>query len=203
MALDEALLEMAAGPVLRSYTWEGSWVSFGYSQSLTAIAESYPEHSLVRRWTGGGIVPHTPDWTFALIVPREEAFAKLRPSESYCQVHQAVAATLAQLDIPTTLAEDQAQGAPGACFAGRPAQYDVLTTGGSKLCGGAQRRTRQGFLHQGSVQALALPSEFGLNLAANLAGSVEKFSPTSELLAKAGELAQKKYSTSEWTSRIS
>ncbi len=203
MALDEALLEMALGPVLRTYTWSGSWISFGYSQSLTAIAATFPNHGLVRRWTGGGIVPHAPDWTFALIVPRDSAFARLRPSESYCQVHQAVAATLAQLDIPTTLAGDQVTDAPGACFAGRPAQYDVLTPGGSKLCGGAQRRTRKGVLHQGSVQALALPSDFGQNLAARLASTVEKFPPPSELLARAGELAQKKYSSPEWTARIS
>ena len=203
MALDEALLQTATGPVLRSYTWAGSWVSFGYSQSLAAITESCPQHSLVRRWTGGGIVPHTPDWTFALIVPRDEPFAKLRPSESYCQIHQAVAATLEQLQIRTSLAGDQAPGAPGACFAGKPAQYDVLTDGGAKICGGAQRRTRHGFLHQGSVQAVTLPVEFGLNLAANLAVSVENFSPTSGLLAKAGELAQKKYSTPEWIARIS
>jgi lipoate-protein ligase A len=195
---------MAEEPVLRSYTWTGSWVSFGYSQSLAEVATTYPKQSLVRRWTGGGIVPHTPDWTFSLIVPRESVFAKLRPSDSYRQVHQAVAATLAHaLALTTTLSADPVPSTPGACFAGRPAQYDVLAPGGAKLCGGAQRRTRQGFLHQGSVQAVELPRDFGQKLAETLAGTVEEFPHPPELLARAGELAQNKYSTPEWSSRIS
>ena len=58
MALDEALLENTSGPVLRTYQWDAPAVSFGYSQSLSAVAAAHPDRPLVRRWTGGGIVEH-------------------------------------------------------------------------------------------------------------------------------------------------
>jgi lipoate-protein ligase A len=67
MALDEALLEYAERPMLRSYRWAGQAVSFGYSQSLAAVRERIPPLPSVRRWTGGGIVEHGGDWTFSAL----------------------------------------------------------------------------------------------------------------------------------------
>jgi lipoyl(octanoyl) transferase len=202
MALDEALLEASPGPVLRTYTWTGPWISFGYSQSLAEIVEAFPAQNLVRRWTGGGIVPHRPDWTFSLVLPRDLPLARLRPSESYCAVHKAVATALQQIEVSTALALDQPPGKTEACFAGPPAQHDVLSSEGAKLCGGAQRRTRQGFLHQGSLQHVPVPIDFGEGLGRALSGELKEFTPSADLLARAEELTQKKYSTPDWASRI-
>lgn len=203
MALDEALLETTSVPVLRIYTWEGPWVSFGYSQSIGTVAASFPECDLVRRWTGGGIVPHHDDWTFALIVPRGQPFAHIRPTESYCAIHRAVASTLKTCEISAHLASTAASGPSVACFAGQPAEHDVLTDEGAKLCGGAQRRVRQGFLHQGSLQNVSIPETFGENLGRTLAAELREFKPSAELLARAEELTTHKYSAREWAMRIS
>lgn len=202
MALDEALLENVRLPILRTYTWDGDWVSFGYSQSFADVAKNAPDRELVRRWTGGGIVPHQPDWTFALMIPRDAPLARVRPITSYCQIHEAISAVLTQIAIPTALSTDQATGAEVACFRGRPAQYDVLTPGGTKLCGGAQRRTRQGFLHQGSLQHITVPSHFGECLGRALATEVEAFIPPQRTLDLAETLTKNKYAAQEWTLRI-
>lgn len=170
MALDEALLLQTEYPILRQYTWTGRWVSFGYSQSHSGVAQSHPDWELVRRWTGGGIVEHASDWTFSLIVPREHAFLRLRPTDSYCTIHQAVARALGRTGLDTTLACPAPPTAPGACFAGQPAGNDVLNPAGQKLCGGAQRRTREGLLHQGSLQGHRPPRDFLALLGGEMAG---------------------------------
>lgn len=201
MALDEALLEQVQAPVLRTYTWAGDWVSFGYSQSFSAVTENVPGRQLVRRWTGGGIVPHYPDWTFALIVPRNASLAQIRPIASYCQIHEAISSALERIAVATALSSDPVEGAQVACFQGHPAQYDVLTPGGTKLCGGAQRRTRQGFLHQGSLQHVSVPIGFGQELAEALSTHWKFHEPSRETLLLAEQLAAQKYAAPAWTYR--
>jgi lipoate-protein ligase A len=202
MALDEALLEHVTLPLLRTYTWEGDWVSFGYSQSYADVEANTPGYGLVRRWTGGGIVPHRPDWTFALIVPRSATLAQIRPIASYCQIHEAIAAALSQISVPTALSPTSPSGAQAACFAGEPAQFDVLAPGGTKLCGGAQRRTRHGFLHQGSLQQTDVPTDFGESLAQALSSRVEIFTPSQDTLVLTETLSREKYASPAWTHRI-
>ena len=43
---------------------------------------------------------------------------------------------------------------------------------GRKIAGAAQRRTRLGLIHQGSVQNLRLPGDFGFRFAARLGEKV-------------------------------
>lgn len=202
MALDEALLAHVTLPILRTYTWEGDWVSFGYSQSHAAVSASAPGCGLVRRWTGGGIVPHRPDWTFALIVPRGSTLAQIRPITSYCQIHEAIAAALIQISVPSTLSTTAPSGAQASCFAGEPAQFDVMASSGTKLCGGAQRRTRHGFLHQGSLQQIDVPANFGESLALTLSSHYETFAPSGDTLALAETLTREKYASHSWTYRM-
>ena len=61
MALDEALLELAATtnqPVLRFYGWTQPAATFGYSQPIAELERVTHLRPLVRRPTGGGLVPH-------------------------------------------------------------------------------------------------------------------------------------------------
>lgn len=201
MAWDEAILETAERPVLRVYRWDGPAVSFGYSQSLGMVRELFPGVPLVRRWTGGGIVEHRGDWTFSLMVPSSDALAKRRPSETYELIHDAVVQALAAEGVGTRLAgcEDRSSGA--ACFVA-PALHDVLADNGQKLCGGAQRRTRHGFLHQGSIQGVKVPEGFAGRLARRLTGTVENFASTPELAERAGILARERYGAAVWTEKI-
>ena len=202
MALDEVLLETADAVWLRVFAWEGPWVSFGYSQSLGTVRPLAGERPLVRRWTGGGVVEHDRDWTFSLMVPRSDPAAALRPSLFYQELHQAVGTALAAAGVEARLAgeEDVVEGP--ACFTA-PAAADVLAPTGSKLCGGAQRRARNGILHQGSIQNTALPPDFGQRLAGFLASHCEPATLTDDVEHRARVLAEEKYAPLSWLARIS
>ena len=67
MALDEALLENAATlgrPLMRFYDWTEPCATFGYSQKIAQIEAATNLRPLIRRCTGGGLVPHNGDWTY-------------------------------------------------------------------------------------------------------------------------------------------
>ena len=202
MALDEVLLHFVTSPVLRVYRWSGPWVSFGYSQSLAQVSHQRPGQSLVRRWTGGGIVDHDGDWTFSLIVPRSVPFARRRPAESYCAVHEAVSQALADTGISSALAPTSSPTPAEACFRGQPAQFDVLATSGLKMCGGAQRRNHSGILHQGSLRHPELPPDFLLHFSARLSGDSTVFDLPHSVQVAASLLAEERYRSLAWTARI-
>jgi lipoyl(octanoyl) transferase len=160
MAFDEALLESAARlgrPLLRFYGWSEPAASFGYSQKFADVAGWTLLRPLVRRPTGGGLVPHQSDWTYSLVFPPGHVWYALRALESYRRTHDWIRDAFALLDVPTELSPDCRQDAPGQCFVGAE-QFDLLWRG-KKIAGAAQRRNRHGLLIQGSVQ----PPPIGLN----------------------------------------
>lgn len=153
MALDEVLLESAPHwdmPVLRFYGWKEPAASFGYFQKIAEIERITPLRPLVRRPTGGGLVPHADDWTYSFAVPAAHEWYALSAQESYARVHEWIRAAFARLAISTELASCCRKEAPGQCFAGHE-KSDLLWLG-RKIAGAAQRRTRSGLLIQGSVQ---------------------------------------------------
>jgi len=153
MALDEALLEAMprlSKPVLRFYGWSEPAASFGYFQKFAEVERTTSLRPLVRRPTGGGIVPHVADWTYSLAFPPAHEWYSLRAAESYRRVHEWIRAAFARLDAQTGLAPCSRKAGPGQCFEGHEAS-DVLWRG-KKIAGAAQRRTRAGLLIQGSVQ---------------------------------------------------
>ena len=200
MALDEVLLRCVQEPWLRCYTWSEPSVSIGFSQDYERLAGQLPPFPVVRRWTGGGVVVHDHDWTYTLIVPRGHPFCELRPVETYRLIHEALIAALEDAGItggelqPVSTSEGR-----GVCFV-EPAQFDVVR-GADKLAGAAQRRSRSGFLHQGSVQKVPLTPDFGPRFAAHLADAV-KVVPSIEAcalaLAEAEALAAMRYATPSW-----
>jgi lipoate-protein ligase A len=160
MALDEALLQSApklGRPVLRFYGWTEPAATFGYSQSYAEIEKLTMLRPLVRRPTGGGLVPHDSDWTYSLIFPAGHFWHRLKAVESYRRAHEWIRDAFAKMNVPTTLAPTSQKQIPGQCFIGAE-KNDVLWHG-RKIAGAAQRRTRHGLLIQGSVQ----PPPIGLN----------------------------------------
>ncbi len=200
MALDQALLENARHPLLRPYRWAEPAVSFGYAQSIADVRRQFPSRPCVRRWTGGGIVWHQGDWTFALIVPSTEPLARVRPAETYRVIHTEVMAALNAFGYSARLAEPLDCKDGMACFAS-PALYDLIGPDGRKLCGGAQRRTRRGLLHQGSIQKMLPSRDFAVALLSAMATENRAFSPTPAILARARELVTAKYGTCTWLER--
>lgn len=153
MALDEALLEAAPSlgkPVLRFYGWAERAASFGYFQKYSEVERMTLLRPLVRRPTGGGLVPHDADWTYSLVFPPTNPWYALKAVESYRQVHEWIQAAFTKLGVVTELAAACRKASLGQCFVGHE-KFDVLWQG-RKIAGAAQRRTRHGLLIQGSVQ---------------------------------------------------
>ena len=155
----------------RAYGWRRPSWTFGYSQKIAWVRDRLPPAAagaeLVRRPTGGGIVDHTEDWTYALVLPRGHDLEAARAAESYRAVHAALVAALVGLgqaailqetcepaDAPTEegrLAGCAAAKGPTVCFT-RPELHDVVhPVTGAKIAGAAQKRTKEGLLFQGSI----------------------------------------------------
>jgi hypothetical protein len=100
MALDEALLEnmpRLQNPVLRFYSWTDPAASFGYFQKFREVEKLTHLRPLVRRPTGGGIVPHDADWTYSLTFPTNHEWYGLKAVGSYRGVHEWLRAAFANL----------------------------------------------------------------------------------------------------------
>jgi lipoyl(octanoyl) transferase len=161
MALDEALLETVSRggrPILRFYGWTQPAATFGYFQRIAEVEQATPLRPLIRRPTGGGIVPHDADWTYSFVVPPGHEWYSLAAVESYRRIHAWLQSAFTEMNVPTELAPccrkpDVPGGGsqlPGACFIGYE-KFDLLWHG-KKIAGAAQRRNKSGLLIQGSVQ---------------------------------------------------
>jgi lipoate-protein ligase A len=153
MALDEALLQSApetGRPVLRFYSWLEPAATFGYAQKYAEIEKLTHLRPLVRRPTGGGLVPHDADWTYSLIFPPGHFWYGFKAVESYRRVHEWIRDAFGKMGVATTLSPASRKEIPGQCFVG--AEKDDVLWHGRKIAGAAQRRTHSGLLIQGSVQ---------------------------------------------------
>jgi lipoate-protein ligase A len=202
MAVDEALLTGMAHspvPVLRIYRWERPTLSFGYFLPLAeALAALSPGETLIRRWTGGGLVHHAAAVTWSLVMPHTEAFCRLRMGSSYLQLHLALAHALCGMGLQgISVVPAEAAAPTGGLCAEAPAPGDLLRYG-RKLAGAGQRRTRQGLLHQGVIFLAEqdLVPDFPERLARVLAGDVTCFSP-----ALIKEIPLTRYENEHWNAR--
>ena len=202
MALDEALWRTAAcraRPLLRLYSWDRPAVTFGYFQK-------FPEHlgaedAVIRRPTGGGIVYHGDDvdTTYTVVAPPGHSLHALPTQESYNLLHRAVAAALAQKSRLANLPAIPRGGYE--CFQ-NPVPGDVVTEDGSKLAGGAQRRGRNGLLHQGSIAARVNPEQLIQGFCQVFDAEFAEYALTAEEAALAERLTVEKYATRTWNRRI-
>jgi len=207
MAMDDALLEAMSRlhqPAVRFYGWTQPAATFGYFQKVAEAESGTLLRPLIRRPTGGGIVPHDADWTYSLAFPVGSEWHSLRAEESYRRAHAWIQRAFARLGVETELAPCCKKSALGQCFVGHE-KHDLLWHG-RKIAGAAQRRNKLGLLIQGSVQ----PPPIELARAAweqAMADVVEpraqwvEFSPDEALLAVAAELEATKYSQSTYNQK--
>jgi len=215
MALDFLLLQrypQAQAARFRHYGWRAPAFTFGLSQPLEFVRAQLPagEHfDLCRRPTGGGVVDHREDWTYALIIPRGHPLEAERATQSYRTVHACLAGALRALGSPVVLKErrdeETAGTAPGVCFQ-RPEIFDVLNEStGAKIAGAAQKRNKNGLLLQGSIwKPAAGPVDweaFAEKFSAGLATALDaepQPAPWPELADGEVEALIEQYSSPEW-----
>lgn len=212
MAADELLLGETGkfdGRVLvRLYRWDRKSVSFGSAQIYPAELEQ--DYTLVRRPTGGGVVYHDIDLTYTVVVPPGHEITKLDRMESYRIFHRALLEGLTGSGVAAELAQEgtpHVERATMRCFVS-PSRFDVVAPDGGKYAGAAQRRTRMGILHQGSILLSAaggswdrLAEELLASLAKEFSVAFRAWTPEPEFLARAAELGQRKYASDDWNMR--
>jgi lipoate-protein ligase A len=198
MAVDEALLRTAAKrerPLLRVYSWKQPSVSFGYFQRFPGhLAGKY---EIVRRPTGGGVVYHGDgiDTTYTVVVPPAHSLFTLSTADAYCAIHKAVAAAIGdQSQITNHRSPVPRTGYE--CFQ-NPVAGDVVVDG-RKLAGAAQRRTKSGMLHQGSIAVKLSADQLkrGFEKALGVEFMQYKLTETDGTLAE--KLACEKYANDAW-----
>ncbi|KXU37885.1 hypothetical protein AXK11_01655 [Cephaloticoccus primus] len=162
---------------LRHYDWSQPAITFGYGQKLALVREQLTAlgieepFELMRRATGGGVVDHRNDWTYALVIPRGHELEARPASQSYQLVHNALAAALAQQGLPAVVKlREAATDCDAATHMKKPRPADVCfqraecfdvirADTGEKMAGAAQKRTKRGLLFQGSVSRAAAGGE--------------------------------------------
>jgi lipoate-protein ligase A len=199
MALDEALLESVTSPALRFYCWRGPALSFGYFGFYADVADHRGDRDIVRRWTGGGVVPHGDDLTYSVIIPASHPFFIRSSLAIYADLHEAIRGALKANGVEATLASSVSPKVSENCFA-NTVRADVISEG-RKIAGAAHRRSRKGLLHQGSIQSAELPHRFIDDLARALCNRFEHRALSQELINRATMIAQAKYGTVEWLMR--
>ena len=208
MAWDAALLEAAPRiglPVLRFYGWTEPAATFGYFQHFAEIEKMTALRPLIRRPTGGGLVPHDRDWTYSLAFPPLDPWYALKAVESYRRAHEWVRSAFASCRVITELAPGAVKEAPGQCFIGAE-QFDVLLDA-KKIAGAAQRRTRDGLLIQGSIQPPAgverarYESEMRQVAVRQWGVQWMELEPDQALLDRVAVLAGERFSRAEYNAR--
>ena len=144
----------------RHYDWQQTACTFGFGQKIAWVREQLTEDpplQICRRPTGGGIVDHRDDWTYALVIPRGHDLYDARAIASYEKIHRSLTSSLREqgcaAKIKETCEPDPACATKGPtiCF-NRAELFDVIhEESGQKIAGAAQKRAKRGLLFQGSM----------------------------------------------------
>jgi len=212
MAYDEALLQTATQreyPVLRFYAWDCKAVSIGYVQAYDSTPEGF---AVVRRPTGGGIVYHDYDFTYTVVIPANHWIAKLDRTESYNKINSSVLVALDSCSMSAAISSDDkishtVDRSSMICFT-NPTKYDILLNN-NKISGSAQRRTKTGILHQGSIHfgeplpmpKLMLAKALYDGFIKNLNLKLITWTPEKETIQLGQKLVEERYSTDAWNRR--
>jgi len=169
MELDQRLLENLENSemlIIHFYEWSKRSATYGLfirpEDYLNLEGVSKQNLHLAKRPTGGGIVFHLSDFAFSVLVSAKHPAFSINTLDNYAFVNRAVIQAIQTLKVDARLPELLAsQPKPLDVFCehfcmAHPTKYDVMMEG-RKVGGAAQRRTKCGFLHQGTI-SLAMPS---------------------------------------------
>lgn len=173
MMLDHQLLKSLGTSqdtcILHFYDWEDPSATHGYFldpyQSLSKNFIKKSHLHIAKRPTGGGIVLHISDFAFSVIVPASHPQFSVNTLDNYAIVNGLVAKAISKfLVFPASLELLEREPNPldeaCCCFCmAKPTQNDVMFNS-KKVSGGAQRRTKFGFLHQGTISLAPISPQY-------------------------------------------
>ena len=147
------------------------------------------------------------DLTYTAVIPAGHPITALDRMESYRIFHEAMLPMLEELGAHAALKRDESAHVDRRtmqCFTA-PSRFDVVADDGAKYAGAAQRRTRNGILHQGSIRLTVAGGEWEKleeallkALKHHFNAELIPFTPPAELLDRAELLARTKYETAGW-----
>jgi lipoate-protein ligase A len=163
--LDEISLQ--AKPILHLYEWKGPSITYGHfiDPHKFFCFQALEEEGIcvARRPTGGGIIFHLWDLAFSVLIPSTHQAFSQNTLENYAYVNNAVLDAIEEFlqnkegaELTDHDGEILGAGSQHFCMA-KPTKYDVMIRG-KKVAGAAQRKTKEGLLHQGSI-SLMMPSQ--------------------------------------------
>lgn len=171
MAKDAVLLDQldSEGPLLlHFYEWSCLSLTYGYftdpARHLKMEALQHHGLQIARRPTGGGIIFHVSDLAFSVLVPARHPYFSLNTLDNYARINQKVAEAIVHFASKSgklQLLQKEPICLNRECHAfcmAKPTQYDLLMDG-KKVGGAAQRRTKNGLLHQTSLSLLIPPMD--------------------------------------------
>lgn len=168
--------EERKAPILHCYNWSVPSLTYGYFARPEALLHLEALQAggwhAAKRPTGGGVIFHVSDFAFSLLIPN--AYVSTRnPYRNYAWINQLVLKAITPLfglggSVPVDLAKTpcQEEGCeniaigclrPAFCMA-EISPFDLVIEG-KKVGGAAQRHTRHGLLHQGSLYLTHPPFE--------------------------------------------
>ncbi len=163
MAVDEALLACfdpsSAAPVLRLYGWNPPAFSLGRFQDAGQVLDLQKCRQagipVVRRITGGGVIYHAEELTYAIVCAPHQIPSAQSVKDSFRVLTAFLLAFYGKLGLAARYAVDcsppgtRLGGRTPLCFAGRET-YDILIEG-RKIGGNAQRRLKNVIFQHGSI----------------------------------------------------
>jgi len=163
MAVDEALLQHfdpdRSQPVLRLYGWEPPAFSVGRFQRAEEALHlercAAADIPVVRRITGGGVIYHAAELTYAVVCAPRHISDVRGVKESFRVLTGFLLRFYGDLGLEASWAVDAPSageclgGRPPLCFAGKE-EYDIVA-GGRKIGGNAQRRLKDVIFQHGSI----------------------------------------------------
>ena len=169
MQKDADLLEEIAleeDPIIHFYQFEKKSATYGHFLKVTDFFNPAGVEKeglrLAKRPTGGGIIFHLWDFAFSALIPATHAVFSQNTLENYATINRAVLLAVEEFlqqrgcELTPNDGAILGSGCEHFCMA-KPTKYDVMLRG-QKVAGAAQRKTRHGLLHQGSI-SLMMPSK--------------------------------------------
>src|SRR5205823_294304 len=157
MAADEVLLESAVAGAgsLRFYGWTEATLSLGYFQPhrIRGSDERLAKLPFVRRPTGGGILVHHHELTYALGLPA--SLVRQEHQSWLGRMHTIIAQALSGLGVSTATVAEEKQAADLLCFQHFTA--GDLVVNAAKVVGSAQRKQRGALLQHGAILLATSP----------------------------------------------